>query len=278
MSGFGQVFAGVEWPIVALLAGIVLWEELRQVPPGATVLRAVLGLPFEPVTSGPGRRLVGLWPPLTTTIIVPPASPAGDSDSSRTAADRWAVVGRYLAVFRLLAGVSLLLLVLGVPLAAAWLGGVGLLVTLGLTMAVAGLAAFLAYRVTGRAGVPSGRRRWPCLGLLSPFTAPRVAEVVLELVMRGRAAPAVAAVLMDPGAFRAWVRPRAYDALQNGDGDAELDEVLSAAERRALVESVPEPVVAGEGYCARCGATYRGPAGACARCGVGLRAVGRLGD
>lgn len=277
MSVLAGLLAGVEWPIVALLAGTVLWEELRQVPPGATVFRAVLGLPFEPVTSRPGRRLVGLWPPLTTTIIVPPPSPESDSAPALTLAERWAVVGRYLVLFRLLAGASLLLLVLGVPLAAAWLGGVGLLVTLGVTVAVAGLNAFLAYRVTGLAGVPTKRRRWPSLGLLSPFAAPRVAEVVLELVMRGETVPAVAAALMEPGAFRGWVRPQAYDALQGGETDRELDAVLSTAEQRSLVESVPENAVAGEGYCPRCGATYLGSAGACARCGVRLETVGRLG-
>lgn len=273
MSVVERLFAGVDSPTVAILAGIVLWEELRQVPPGATIFRAALFRPFEPVESPAGRRLVGLWPPLTITFIVFPPTPAGPPGFSLSLRERYALVRRQFVVFKLLGALALFLIVLGVPLAAVRLGGVGLVGALVLTVLNSVLIAVLGYRVAGRAGVPAQLRRMPFLSLLSPFAAPRVVEILLELVARGETGVAVAAVVLEPKAFRAWVRPRAYDALHGGGPDPELDAVLSAQEQRALVAAVPEGAVSGEGFCPRCGATYQRPEGSCAACGVGVVAA-----
>lgn len=274
MTDAAQFFAGVEWPTVALLAGIVLWEELRLVPPGAVVFRALLFRPFEPVEAPPGRRVVGLWPPITTAFIVFPRTPAGPVGYTLPLKERYALVRRQFLLFRLLGGLGLLVIVLGVPVAAAWLGGAGLIGALALTLVNSVLIAFLAYRAAARAGVGAQMRRVPFLSLLSPFAAPRAMEVLLELIFREETVLSVAAVVLTPEAFREWVRPRAYDVQQGVVADAELDAVLPAQEQRALINAVPVGAVAGEGYCPRCGATYQVPSGTCSACEVGLVGVG----
>jgi hypothetical protein len=260
--------AGVDWSTVGVLALVVLLDGLRKVPAEALILRSVLGGSWHPLESPgirPGWRIVSLWPPISCHIVL----------SRRvTSPDLPDVVGRLRAlgwaapVLTALGWLSLGALVLGVPIATARFGGWGLVggvATVELVAVVSAVIAFLALR----------RLHYPCSAaarraavLLSPFTAPRAVELVLEAAVEDLRPVAVLRALLPAAAFDAWLRPRAYDALQ-GISDPMLRADL-AREPLAVVVGARPPGVSGR-YCPRCGQSYRADVATCVGCeGVGL--------
>jgi hypothetical protein len=148
------------------------------------------------------------------------------------------------------------------------LGGWGLvgaaLVAEGLAVACTGIA-FLALR---RLSVPRRAALGRASVLLSPFAAPRAAELVLEATADGVPPAAVLRELLQPDTFAEWARPRAFDVLR-GVPDSELEAVLSPEALASLV-SAPPPGPPGA-FCPRCGARFRDGITTCAACeGVAL--------
>jgi hypothetical protein len=260
------LLADVDWSTVGVLALVVLLDGLRKVPPEALILRSVLGGPWYPVESSGIRpwRIVSLWPPISRHIILSRVEPTGPSD----------VVGRLRALgwtapaLTILGWLSLGALVLGIPIAAARFGGWGLVGGAAITELVAVVSAAVAFSALRRLHLPRSAAARRAAGLLSPFAAPRAGEMVLEAAVEGLLPMAVLRALLSHVAFDAWLRPRAYDAMQ-GNPDPMLRADLAREPLAAVVGARP-PGVLGL-YCPRCGHSYRDGAATCQGCdGVGL--------
>jgi hypothetical protein len=262
------LFAGVDWSTVGLLALVVALEGFRRLPEGAVILRSTFGGPWRPVESEAGAggwRIVSLWSPLTRHLVL---QPVGVAPASSPPVERLRAPGWTLPALTALGLVVLLSLVLGVPVALARMGGWGLvgavLVTEVVAIATCGIAV-VAFRRLGLSRESALRR---ASVLLSPFTAPRAAELVLEAAAEAVPPAAVLRELMESEDFTRWARPRAFDALR-GMPDTVLSTVLSSDAMRSLVSATP-PGPAGP-YCPRCGARFRNEIAACAGCdGVAL--------
>jgi hypothetical protein len=260
------LLADVDWSTVGVLALVVLLDGLRKVPAEALILRSVLGGPWYPVESSGIRpwRIVSLWPPISRHIILSRVEPTGPSD----------VVGRLRALgwtapaLTILGWLSLGALVLGIPIAAARFGGWGLVGGAAITELVAVVSAAVAFSALRRLHLPRSAAARRAAGLLSPFAAPRAGEMVLEAAVEGLLPMAVLRALLSHVAFDAWLRPRAYDAMQ-GNPDPMLRADLAREPLAAVVGARP-PGVLGL-YCPRCGHSYRDGAATCQGCdGVGL--------
>jgi hypothetical protein len=205
----------MEWRTSAILAFLLWVEGLRRVPAGALVLRRLLAGPWRAGALAPngGPSAVAWWPPLTLSLVVPPADgPDGDAVAARLASR----LGRALplvGVLRVLAGAALLALVVGVPVAARRYGAYGLLAgvagLLALTLACA-TVAFVAFRRLGAGRAAAVRLGAP---LAWPISAPSAPERLLAYAVAGAPPVAVAAALLPAAHFARWVRPFAYDAL-----------------------------------------------------------------
>jgi hypothetical protein len=125
-------------------------------------------------------------------------------------------------------------------------------------------------------GVPCRRAFRTTAQLLSPFTAPRAAEIVITTAVGARHSLGPVAALLGDDAFQAWIRPWAYDALAATPRAAETDDALAG-----LIRELPRPVleratasapreVLGDGrarYCPRCTRAYRESVATCGHCG-----------
>lgn len=262
------LLAGVDWSTVGVLALVVLLDGLRKLPADALILRSVLGGPWYPVESSgirPGWRIVSLWPPISRHIVLSRrvASPHPPDVIGRLRALGWAA-----PVLTGLGCLSLGALVLGVPIAAAHFGGWGFVGGAVIAELVAVVSSVIAFSALRRLHFPRSAAARRAAVLLSPFAAPRAAELVLEAAVEGLEPVAVLRALLPDAAFDAWLRPRAYDTLQ-GKTDPMLRADL-AREPLAVVVGARPPGVSGL-YCPRCGQSYRDGASACGGCdGVGL--------
>jgi hypothetical protein len=260
--------AGVDWSTVGVLAVVVLLDGLRKVPVEAVILRSVLGGPWYPVDSSglrPGWRIVSLWPPICRHIVL---SRRVESLDPPNVVGRLHALGWSAPALTALGWLSLGALVLGVPIAAARFGGWGFVGGAAITELVAVVSAVIAFAALRRLDFPRSAAARRAAVLLSPFAAPRAGELVLEAAVEDLQPVVVLRSLLSDAAFDAWLRPRAYDAIQ-GNPDSMLRADL-AREPLAVVVGARPPGVSGL-YCPRCGQSYRDGAAACAGCeGVGL--------
>jgi hypothetical protein len=264
------ILAGVDWSTVGVLALVVLLDGLRKVPPEALILRSVLCGPWYPVNSSaarPGWRMVSLWPPISRHILLSSQiSPSHSPD----VLGRLQALGWTTPVLTGLGWASLGALVLGIPIAAARFGGWGLVGGAAIVELVAMLSTVIAFSALRRLDFPRSVAARRAAVLLSPFAAPRAGELVLEAAVEGLKPVAVLRALLPDAAFDAWLRPRAYDALQ-GNPDPMLPADL-AREPVAMIVGARPPGVSGL-YCPRCGQSYREGAATCQGCD-GVELVG----
>lgn len=276
----------LDWSTMIVLAAIVVLEGVRRVPPGAIILRRVPGSGWSVADGQPPTRRWGLasWgAPAAMHVVVEPdtGEPArGLEEVSELLGHlRWR-----LATLRVLGGIALLGIVMGVPTVAARFGGRGLLASLvavfGLSIVITVVSGMTVRHVVGASRGATVRA---VRGILSPFAAPRAAEIVLERAMAGVAPLVAARVLVGGERFARWVRPGAYDLVaasgrRDDGGEAgdtmgvEIERALSRDECRAIVETPPAGRVETEPYCPRCGDLYRDEVVSCTSCdGVPLR-------
>jgi len=238
------------------LALLTLIEGVRRVPRGSVVLHRVLfgRWTVDPPEPGERIRLLSWWSPLMSTIVLAPRQKYQRTDA---AAVRSQLEGRdlYTALFdlRVLGVVELIVLVLGLPLALQRFGALGFLAALGAVLLLC-LTIFTALAFSARAlGKPwRAALRWS-FPYLSPFAAPRGAEVLLEEALRDVPPAVASSALLPADAFRLWVRPFVYDASNGREVDRRLLEGLNLKELRVALAQEP----AGQGlWCPRCGATF----------------------
>ena len=259
----------IDWLSVLVLGGLTLLDGVRRIPEGAHVLRRIGSGAWAVATPAEGvrRLLVSWWTPFTLRIIVTPEQQRGRDDREHLA-DRWRRMGRWIVALRLLGATMLVGVVLGIPAATETSGWRGLLVVLLIVEVIAIAIASLVLLALRRLGVERGAALRTAGGLLSPFAAPRAAEIVLERALSGSPPLSVIRYLVPPADFAAWIRPRAYDLLRGRpeNDDPEVGVTLSRAELQQLVGAPPRDRLPGEPCCARCGGVYRQSTSCCAEC------------
>lgn len=251
---------------------MLLAEGVRRVPAGSSIFRryGVGAWQAVPESEGGGTSIVSWWPPLTTSVLVPPL--ASPDYLAAEVSGRLSRVRLLLRVLHVLGVLSLFALVIGLPAAAGFFGVAGFIAGLNGVMTLAVVTAGLFSIGLGRLGVHGWRRFGKSVALVWPFATPSAAERLLGEALSGASSVAVARAILSADAFAEWARPRAWDAL-NGAPDAELERELTADEMQALVRrAVPD--VTARSICPRCGATWRQDEGTCAECGVVLMPVG----
>lgn len=254
-----------DWYTCATLVAVVLVDGMRRVPAGGVVMRRLPGSGWH-VAAGPVDeprvRFVSIFPPFALHCVVAPAGARIVPLRPGRVPNAWVVA------LRTLGGLELLLLLLGLPWLLANLGGRGFVIALFaimLTSIVTAGAAACAFR--------SLRLGWweslfAAAPLVWPFGAPAAAERLVERSLHGLEPLSAIYSLLPKSAFAAWVRPFAYDALQEGTA---LSGVLTLDEARTLVATQPDGILAGERFCSRCGGLFVTRVQVCVDCGVALQ-------
>lgn len=215
-----------------------------------------------------GFRLVSWWPPATTTLMVAPAG--GQSHLDLEA--RLGPIRGHLQVLRILGALGLLALVIVVPVAMRWWGGVGFLASLLAVVLLAGLLTAVSYLASGKLELTRRQRLAFALPRLNPFAAPAAGEALLERAVNGAEPLAVARALMGPEEFFHWIRPLAYDVMQ-GNMPERGEELLKVVGRKllnAMIAARPARVEANSPWCPRCGSEFGSAATVCPACEVPL--------
>lgn len=257
---------------IVFLALLTLIEGVRRVPRGSVVLHRVLFGQWSVGPPEPGERLrlLSWWSPLMSTIVLAPRQKYRRTDAD---AVRKQLEGRelYTALFdlRILGVVELLALVLGVPFALGRFGALGFFAALGVVLLLC-LTIFAALAFSARALGKSWRTSlgW-AFPYLSPFAAPRAAEVLLEETLRDVPPSVASSALLPADAFLRWVRPIVYDAHNGREVDRHL---LAGLDLSALDASLASHN-GEEMWCPRCGATFvQGES--CSECDIQLVPAG----
>ena len=244
---------------IVILALITLFEGVRRVPPGSVLLQRALFGPWRARPSSPrGTRLqlLSWWSPFFSTIVLAPHNSTGKCKLES--------LEQTLLDLRILGIAILPVLVIGIPLALDRFGAVGFFVALG----VVGVLCLVVVEAMYSAARALGKTRREALGwavpFLSPFAAPRAADVLIEEVVRDVPPGLAARALLPFDEFLRWVRPHAYDSKP---------ELLTGLDRRELEQALapPVPALGGEAalWCPRCGATYV-HGDTCSECGIAL--------
>jgi hypothetical protein len=258
----------LDWSAFGFLALLTLLDGLRRVPAGAFVLRRVLGGTWQIVPIRQGYGMVSWWPPLTTTMILgPPSGRTVGPLDSRTATPRGTLL------LNVLGFQSLVALVVVVPIAIRWWGGLGFLASLAAVLLLSWVIAGLSFYFSRALGLTTRQRLLFALPRLNPFAAPAAGEAMLERSWE-RANPfAVARDLMKEDDFIRWIRPMAYDTTHGNEPEqAEaLLQVLGKKELKSMVESPPAGAEARTRWCPRCGSEFGAVTTECPACEFPLR-------
>lgn len=167
---------------VAVLAGITVLEGLRRVPPHALILRRIGTGPWRVARSGarPGLKLVSWAAPAVMHLVL---ESDDDPESWRPYGAKSLRTGSWLPALRVGGAAEWFVVVIGVPLATQHWGVRGLVLAVWAALMGALLIATLSGTILHRAGHDARRIQSVILQLLSPFSAPRAAEVSLEALL-----------------------------------------------------------------------------------------------
>ncbi|HYR08204.1 MAG TPA: hypothetical protein VEQ60_10565 [Longimicrobium sp.] len=243
-----------------VLAAIALAEGLRRVPAGGVLLRRVPGYPWQ-VGAGPYRasawRLTSAFSPLALHVLLQRADAAPRPMPGRGAIRLW------IALLRVPSLLALIALVVGVPLLTASMATRGLILAVAAALGTSLLTAILAMLALVRMGIGWKTAAGDALRIVSPFTSPRAPEIVLERVLAGVPVIDAARALLPPGAFAAWIRPLAYDAVMRGADDG----LVPRGEAERIIRQPPADAAPGDAWCPRCAGVYQPGVEACRGCG-----------
>ena len=275
---------------VALLAAVVWLDGWRRAPDGAVLVERFAFGPWR--VSRPSVRvgpfaLVAWWAPITIPVLLEPESPQqAEAPRARSSEDfesavadakarlhkvRWAI-----RILRALGIVLIVWIIVGIPTATALFAGAGLIHGVLDALGLAVVITLVATAALMSLGTRFGRSFRMAAQLLSPFTAPRAAEIVTSAAVESRSSIARIAALLGDTGFLAWIRPWAYDALEGrGEPENAADEAIGNLVRglpRHVLERAVTPVLGEKGddavrYCPRCMSTYRETAEQCSDCG-----------
>ena len=285
-----MILHSVDVSTVLLLAAVLWLDGWRRVPPDALLLRKTGAGPWcvaEPWARLGAFALVGLWPPAVMPFVVPSGGATERSgDVARWTGDFTVSVARArrrvrrvaVAITGLrVAGLVLTVWIVGaIPLATARSGLRGLLLGILGAFCLATWMAIVAGDALRLLGVRWRGALEATLLLVSPFSAIRAAEVVIDHASGGAPALARVAALLGDDSFRAWLRPHAYDALHAPAAASvrpQLAAAVASVPRAQLTAALAAPSAdggAGDGdgdaYCPRCATAYERSVVACAGC------------
>lgn len=248
-----------DWTTFWLLGGIALAEGLRRVPAGGVLLRRVPGYPWH-VAAGPyrapGWRLASAFSPLALHCLLQPPK-TGQARSAARLRRGWITLVRIPSVLALAA------LLVGVPLLSASMATRGLILAVAAAFSASLLTALVSLLALMRMGVGWKTAAGDALRIVSPFTAPRAPEVVLERVLAGVPPVDAARALLPADAFAAWLRPLAYDEVMR-DAD---DGIVPRDEAERVIRTPPADAAPGDAWCPRCAGVYQPGAQTCRGCG-----------
>ena len=276
----------MDWGATAALAAIAWTNGVQRVPAGAVVLRRVLGGPWAPLAVDVRRtrwQVVGWWAPLTASLVLragatgAPLTVAWARRLERRVEARLRRARPFVRALRVMGALELASLVFGVPWGATRFGVWGLAGGVAAVLLLATITAATALLALRRTGVAWKTAARAALRLLSPFGAPRAADVLLERVVRDAPPELVARAVLPREAFASFIRPRAFDATRAArpatgeDGGRVLRTMIGAEFLAAVVAAPPLERRDGEAYCPRCAALYDAGVRACGDCdGVAL--------
>lgn len=264
----------LDWSAFGFLALLTLLDGLRRVPAGALVLRKIMGGAWTVVHIRAGYGLVSWWPPLSTSLVL--VGPAGERDGGAIASskveDHLKAVRRKVTALSILGGVSLLALLVGIPVAMRWFGGMGFLLSLLVVVLLSSLIAILSFFFSRSLGFSTRQRLLFALPRLNPFAAPAAGEALLERTLTGANPYAVARALMKEADFVAWIRPLAYDITAgSSSAGATLAEVFPPKHLEKMIDTRPATVGAESPWCPRCGSEFGASSTVCPACEVMLK-------
>jgi hypothetical protein len=254
-----------DWYTCMTLVAVVFVDGMRRIPAGGVVLRRVPGSDWQ-IAAGPVEearlQLVSIFPPFTLHCVLAPAASGASPPRPRRVARAWIVA------LRVLGGLQLIIFLVALPWLLANLGTLGFLIAvlaMILMSTVTAAASACAFRSLQLGWQEALRAAAP---LAWPYSAPAAAERLVERSLRGLDTFRAVQSLLPAPSFAAWIRPFAYDALQEG---TVLSGVLSAEEARSLVATQPHGLLVGERFCGRCGCSFVERVQECVDCGVALQ-------
>ena len=263
----------LDWPAFGFLALLTLLDGLRRVPAGALVLRRAFGGKWAVVEMREGYRMVSWWPPLAMTVVLAPPTgePLGRGRKDELEGDFEKARGRVLTL-QVLGLLSLAALVVVVPVAIRWWGGMGFLSALLGVLALSWLITGLSYHFSKPLNLTTRQRLLFALPRMNPFATPAAGEALLERTLREAEPLAVAKLLIEESEFARWIRPLAYDwaeGLEVERGD-ELMRVVGRKRLKEIITTRPARVEAHSPWCPRCGSEFGSASTECPTCEIPL--------
>ena len=259
-----------DWATTAALLAVLLAEGVRRLPAGAIVLRRTIRGSWRIVHGPTARtewRLVSIWAPFFEHLVVRADTAAGflpftDVDGDGGPAPE--LPSRLtIGAFRAIGGVVLLVVALGVPVATASYGVAGFSRSVALAFICATIVALAMAAWLARAGGGWKSALGSAAPLLSPFAAPRAAELLLQMVVNRLAAPYALQAFVQRETSDRWFRTLAYDTLA---ASSSAPGRRSATPLEAIIAAVPETCGDGDRFCPRCAAVFLPHVEECSDC------------
>ena len=273
----------MSWQLVAILFAISAFEGVRRLGPEQLVLRSnPLGAwrVVSPIRLWGEWHIVSVLAPFFVTVAIP--LDAATNAFSRTASDVPAFTRSTLSVIavRLFGALELLALVVGIPWSVAKFGAIGLLLSLGVVLALSAAIFLSCTVILVRQGETWKRALRTAVSFLSPFASPFAAEAMLSARLRRYPRMTAISGLLGETRFHALIRRSVYDveARARSDSNEWLEQIalsLPKSERAKIIASAAAGCSDLERYCPRCGEKYLLDSSICAECdGVPLRRSG----
>jgi hypothetical protein len=278
----------IDFGTIATLAIVVWLDGWRRLTTDALlVTRVGVGAwtvrpPFARIGN---FGLVASWAPLIVPVVLLPSPGSakrghgrGTGDFDRCVARSGRRLRRVRAVTALLRalGIALTLwIIVGIPVVTAHFGGPGLIQGVMAAFLLSVAMTFGTALSLRSLRVPFRRAFRTAAPLLSPFTAPRAAEIVTATAVGPLDSLAPLVALLGRERFLAWLRPWAYDELAgrrppDGARDATVEDLLRDLPRSVLEQAAAscrvEVTADADRYCPRCTRTYRDVAATCREC------------
>jgi hypothetical protein len=288
------VLSGTDLSTVAILLALLWLDGWRHVPDDAVVVRRVLLGRW--IVHAPGTRFAGFaflawWPPYGVPLVLRDRTGPADrrwtfSVAVARAERRRRRIAWEAGIVRLIGALLVVWIAIVIPVLTASFGAFGLIRGIASAFLISASIMLITANALRDACVPCREAARRALPLLSPFSASRAPELLLEAALSGVPPIVALRALLGERAFLEWLRPMAFDALASERGSARPRE--DAHVKESLLASVPHSLLVAavaapnrsrsrddrgaaerelERYCARCGRTFRQTASACTDCG-----------
>jgi hypothetical protein len=169
-------------------------------------------------------------------------------------------------------GVSIFLVLIGLPFAVAVRGRFAFLFLACVLLAASALQVAVTYAALKRAGLSRQRALARAAPIAWPFTATRAPEIVHAQVVEGAPRMVVLYAFLGETTFLQSFRSLIYDMLTASAQDSELEIIEGLCGRAGVLESIRTPPIGAnhQPYCPRCATVFRRASERCCECGTAL--------